>query len=56
MNDDIEHRLWQLRVNIEAALDRIQATATANFRTLARSTGQNMRVDRVRINRGSRSV
>ncbi len=37
--------LLQSRITIE--LNRIQGEAIANFRTLARSTGQNMRVDRV---------
>lgn len=48
MSDDIEHRLWQLRTKIEAELDRIHDETLAKFRTLARSTGQLTRVDRVK--------
>lgn len=47
MNDDTEHKLWQLRVKIEAALDRLHDELLAKLRTMARSTGQLMRVDRL---------
>ena len=47
MNDDTEHKLWQLRVKIEAALDRLHDELLAKLRTMARSTGQAMRVDRL---------
>ena len=47
MNDDTEHKLWQLRVKIEAALDRLHDELLAKPRTMARSTGQAMRVDRL---------
>ena len=44
--DDIDHRLWQLQVKLEIALDRIHDEALAKFRKLARSTGQRTRIDR----------
>lgn len=46
-NADIEHRLWQLRVKIDISLDRIHDEALAKFRSLARSTGQRTRTDRL---------
>lgn len=47
MTPKVEVLLMALQYRFNDRLAKIQATATANFRTLARSTGQNMRVDRV---------
>ena len=47
MNEELEARLWQLLLNIEAGLNRIQDEANANFDRLARSVGQRTRVDRL---------
>ena len=47
MTDETEHRLWQLRVKIEAALDRLHDELLVKLRFIARSDGQRMRVDRV---------
>lgn len=50
MNDDTEHKLWQLRVKIEAALDRLHDELLAKLRTMARSQGQRLRADRSQNN------
>ena len=47
MNDDTEHKLWQLRVKIEAGLDRLHDELLAKLRTMAKSVGQRTRVDRL---------
>lgn len=46
MNDETEHQLWQLRVKIEAALDRLHDALLSKLRTMARSQGQRLRADR----------
>ena len=47
MNEDLEARLWQLLLDIEAGLNRIQDEANAKFDWLARSVGQKTRADRL---------
>jgi hypothetical protein len=46
MNDDINQRLWQLRLDIEGRLDRLHDELLAKLRTMARSVGQRTRTDR----------
>lgn len=47
MTNNTEDRLRKLRLQIEAALDRVHDEAIAKFRTLAKSTGQRTRADRL---------
>jgi hypothetical protein len=47
MSDEIEQRLWKLRTDTEAALDRLHDELLAKLRTMARSTGQRTRADRL---------
>lgn len=46
-NPDIGFLLMRLEAEFNAALDRIHDEALAKFRSLARSTGQRTRTDRV---------
>ena len=45
--NDVLVSLIRLRLRFNAALDRIHDEAIAKFRTLARSTGQRTRADRL---------
>jgi hypothetical protein len=47
MNADIAIRLLKLQAYIDTMLDKIHDEAIANFRRLAKSTGQRTRVDRL---------
>lgn len=47
MNPDIGFLLLRLEAEFNAALSAIHAEALAKLRTLARSTGQRTRVDRL---------
>ena len=47
MNPEIDYRLWQLEAAFNARLDRLHDELLAKLRTMARSTGQAMRVDRL---------
>lgn len=44
-----EQKLAALEAEINAALDMIHDLALRKFRTLAKSTGQRTRVDRVKV-------
>ena len=48
MNNDIERALWRLAGMITYRLNKIHDEALAKFRSLAKSTGQRTRVDRVK--------
>lgn len=47
MNPDIGFLFLRLEAEFNACLDRIHDEAIAKFRTLAKSTGQRMRADRL---------
>ena len=47
MNPDIGFLFPRLEAEFNACLDRIHDEAIAKFRTLAKSTGQRMRADRL---------
>lgn len=47
MNHDIERRLTVLQSDITIALDRLHDALLAKLRTMARSTGQLTRADRL---------
>ena len=47
MNNNIERALWRLSGLITYRLDKIHDEALAKFRSLARSTGQKTRTDRL---------
>lgn len=47
MNEELEARLWELLLNIEVGLDRIHDQAIKRLDSMARSTGQRTRVDRL---------
>ena len=47
MSDEIEQRFWQLRLDIASRLDRLHDALLAKLRTMARSTGQRTRADRL---------
>lgn len=45
-HDNLEFNLWMLHLKLSETLDHIHSQSIANFRTLARSTGQRTRWDR----------
>lgn len=47
MNEEIEARLWELLLKIEAGLDRIHDEAIKRLDSMARSVGQRTRTDRL---------
>ena len=47
MNPEIDYRLWSLKAGFNLNLDRLHDELLAKLRTMARSTGQLMRVDRL---------
>ena len=47
MNPEIDYRLWSLKAGFNLKLDRLHDELLAKLRTMARSTGQAMRVDRL---------
>ena len=47
MNEDIEDRLWRLRLDIEGKLDQLHKDLLAKLKSMARSTGQRTRSDRL---------
>lgn len=47
MNEELEARLWELLLKIEAGLDKIHDEAIKRLDSMARSVGQRTRVDRL---------